>query len=476
MRLFKARWYRKTIFVLLHIGLLLCISACGESTFAHGVNTQIPLKPQGTVGTITVTRQANPNSRYKYATGTRSIPAAFPPYLSFGVMNSPGSATALDTMRTTNGTSYTFRYQYLTGGVNTGHGWETWNQPTGQFATYYMQESLKHGYIPTFAYYELCLSNGPHLGTSCGANNLAQITANITTPSTMKAYYANWTLMLQKIGAFGKPVLVIVEPDLWGFLQNASKGTNNAATISASVSSSGNADASSFPNTVQGFAWALLHMRDKYAPNAILALHASCWASNADIATDTRSSLDVATMVQQEASFLNSAGFVGNPTGVSSWDVLSNDVADFDSGQRGGRSWWDRTNQTFPNFSRYLSFIHGLSTATHHRVVMWQVPMGNQYFDTMNNSAGHYQDNRAEYIMGNVASFAAAGIIAVLFGPGNGGTSITDARKDGITNPAPISTYECNKCNTHTSSYPDDDGGYLRISVGQYMKHPIPIS
>jgi hypothetical protein len=409
-------------------------------------------------------------------TGAGGVPAAFPPYFSFGVMSSLGEASLLDSMRSQNGTAFAFRYQYLTGGVNTGHGWETWNQPAGQYATNYMQESAQHGYIPAFVYYEMCLSNGPNPGSYCGGHNVQQDTANLNSPSTMSAYYANWVLMLQKIGAFGKPVLVIVEPDLWGFLEDATNGTDNAASIPASVNSSGYPDAAGFPDNAQGFTWALLHMRDKYAPNAILALHASCWAAGNDIATSTDPNLDVTAKVQREAAFLNSAGLVGNPSGVSSWDVLSNDVADFDSGQPGGRSWWDRYNKTFPNFARYLSFIGQLSQATHRRVVMWQVPMGNQYFDTMNNSPGHYQDNRAEYILNNVGSFAAAGVIAVLFGPGNGGTMNTDAMHDGVTNPAPISTYECNFCNTHVSVYTDDDGGYLRIFVGQYMQNPLPFS
>ena len=405
-----------------------------------------------------------------------AIPVAFPPYFSFGVMNAPGNASLLDAMRRQNDTSFAFRYQYLTGGVNTGHGWETWNLPPGQFAASYMQESAEHSYIPTFVYYEICLSNGPHPGSYCSGHNIEQDTANLNNPSTMKAYFANWVLMLQTIGAFGQPVLVIVEPDLWGFLQNASNGSNNAAEVPASVSSSGFADAAGFPNNAQGFAWALLHMRDKYARNAMLALHASSWAADIDIATYTGTSLDVAAVAQSEAAFLNSAGLSGNPGRVSSWDVLSNDVADYDSAQPGGRSWWDRYNRTFPNFARYLDFISLLGHDTHRRVVMWQVPIGNQYFDTMNNSPGHYQDNRSEYILSNVSSFAKAGVIAVLFGPGNGGTMNIDAMHDGVTNPAPIKSYECNRCNTHVSTYPDDDGGYLRIFVGLYMKHPVPIS
>jgi hypothetical protein len=388
-------------------------------------------------------------------------------------MNSPGNAPLLATMRSQNGTAYAFRYQYLSAGVNTHAGWETWNTPTGQFVTNYMQESAQYGYTPAFVYYEICQSNGPHPGSYCSGHDLEQDTANLANPSTMNAYYANWVLLLQKIQAFGKPVLVIVEPDLWGFLQKDTNGSDNAANVPASVSSSGYADAAGFPNTAQGFGWALLHMRDKYAPRATLAVHASLWATNTDIGSDTSSSLDLAGLAQREAKFLASTGLTGTPAGVSSWDLLSNDVADHDAGQLNGHAWWDRYNHTFPNFARYLQFMSLLSQDAHRRIVMWQVPIGNQYFDTMNNSAGHYQDNRAEYILGNVASFARAGIIGVLFGPGNGGTTFADWTRDGITNPAPISTYECNFCNNRRSQYADDDGGYLRIFVGQYMRHPL---
>ncbi len=405
-----------------------------------------------------------------------AIPPGFPHYFSFGVMNAPGAVADLNAMRTNNNTKFASRYQYLGGGVNTGIGWETWNKPQGQFASNYLTESDKNGYVPTFVYYEMCNSNGSQPGSNCPGHDLQQDTANIVNPSTMNAYYANWVLLLKQIKAFKKPAVVIVEPDLWGFLQYSSKGGDDAAKLPASVSSSGYGDAARFPNTVQGFAWALLHMRDVYAPNAVLTLHASLWATGADIAVDTRANLDVNNMAMREAKFLNSAGLVGNPAGVSKWNLLSNDVADYDSAQPGGRSWWDRYNKTFPNFTRYLSFISMLSQATKQRVVIWQIPEGNQYFETMNNSPGHYQDTRAEYIMNHISDFAKAGIIAVLFGPGNGGTTNIDTMKDGVTNSAPISSYECTHCNTHVSTYADDDGGYLRIFIGQYMKHPLPIA
>lgn len=471
---------------LILMGVVLLISSCGSSgdpyanlPYNYLTPTSSPVSPAhygGGTLPAQPTAVASPTGSSISSGGVGGIPAAFPHYFSFGLMNAPGSVTALDDMRQTNGAAFTFRYQYLSGGVNTGHGWETWNQPAGQFATLYMQESAQHGYIPTFVYYELCQSNGSHPGSFCAGHDGEQDRANLANPATMAAYFANWALLLQKIKAFGKPVLVIVEPDLWGFLEQASAGTHNAAAVPASVSSSRYAVASGFPNTAQGFSWALLHMRDIYASNAILALHASTWAAGADIASDTSSSLDVSGLAQKEASFLNSAGLVGNPAGVSSWDLLSNDVADHDSAQPGGRSWWDRYNRTFPNFARYLDFMGKLCQQTRRRAVLWQVPMGNQYFATMNNTQGHYQDNRPEYILSHVLDFANAGIISVLFGPGNGGTMNTDAMHDGVTNPTPITSYECDHCNTHISSYPDDDGGYLRIFVGLYLQDPVAIT
>jgi hypothetical protein len=375
-------------------------------------------------------------------------------------------------MRSQNGAAFDYRYQYLSAGVNTGHGWETWNAPTGAFASLYIQESVSNQYIPAFVYYELLQSNG----TCTACSEQQRDLSNLANPTLMNAYFANWTLLMQKIGASNQRVLVIVEPDLWGYMQQSVvTGSNSAASVPASVASSGAPAAANLPNTAQGFALALLHIRDQNAPKAVLALHASNWATNVDISSDKTPGLNVIGLAQKEASFLLSAGISNNPNGISHWDMLSNDVADHDSAQSG--IWWDRTNADLPNFARYLQFISALTADAGLHVMMWQVPDGNQYFDTENNSTGHTQDNRAEYILGHIANFVQAGIIGVLFGPGNGGTEYTDARNDGTTNPTPISTYQCNQCNTHQSQYPDDDGGYLRIFVGQYYQsgtYPLP--
>ena len=195
----------------------------------------------------------------------RSVPAGF----GFGLASEPTDLTWM----TGSGVPWTYRYTYLAGGVNTGNGWETWNTPAGQYASYYMTNTASRGYIPVFPYYEL-LQSLP----SNGANESDRDWNNLNNDSTMNAYYANFALLMQKAAAFGGQVIVHVEPDLWGYLEQRAAG-GSAASLTASVTSSGHPDVAGIDNTVQGFAGALLHLRDKYAPNVLLATHASLWAS-----------------------------------------------------------------------------------------------------------------------------------------------------------------------------------------------------
>lgn len=381
--------------------------------------------------------------------------------LEFGLANDPSQIGWM----TSSGVPWKYRYQYLSGGVNTTHGWETWNSPAGAFATYYMTASQTSGYIPVFSYYELLQSN-----PSSGANESARDYSNLNNAGTMNAYYTNFKLLMQKAGAFGQQVVVQVEPDLWGYLQQR----GSASSLTASVAGSGFADVAGMPNTVQGFAWALLHLRDLYATNAVLAIHASPWSSGRDIASDTDPSLNIVAEADSTAAFLNSAG-IGAHAGNSTWDVVFNDLDDHDAGwweRNGGNHWWDTTNTNFPNFARYFAWVAELQIKTGRQQVAWQVPIGNQYFLTMNNTPGHYQDNVAQYFLAHTSALVNAGLVAVLFGAGNPSqtTNYDAGPADGITNNGgqPVSDFQCNACNFHTSTVADNDGGFLRTFVGQY--------
>jgi len=327
----------------------------------------------------------------------------------------------------------------------------------GQFAADYMSNSQANGYIPVFTWYELLQST-----PSTGANESDRDFSNLNNAGTMNAYYANFKLLMQKAGAFGKQVVVHVEPDLWAYLQQRA-GSGDASTLTASVANSGFADVATMPNTVQGFAWALLHLRDLYAPNAVLGIHASVWSAGV-------------TNPDATAAFLNSAGISAN-THASTWDVVVSDVDDHDAGwweQNGSNRWWAPTD-----FTAYLAWVAELKAKTGRQQIVWQVPVGNQYYLTMNNTCGHYQDNVAPYFLAHPADLSSAGLIAVLFGGGNPCTTqATDAVHDGVTNNNGVPTSDaaggCNACNTHTSTVSDDDGGFLRTFVGQYYAGPPP--
>src|SRR5438094_3785170 len=74
--------------------------------------------------------------------------------LEFGIASQPSDLSWM----ASSGVPWKYRYTYLAGGVNTGNGWETWNSPAGQYATYYMTNTAARGYIPVFPYYELLQS------------------------------------------------------------------------------------------------------------------------------------------------------------------------------------------------------------------------------------------------------------------------------------------------------------------------------
>jgi hypothetical protein len=372
------------------------------------------------------------------------------------------------------GTTWDACYQYLAGGVNTGSGWATWNTG-GYFATKYLQEADAAGYLPVLTYYQLLQSN-PHTG----GDESAQDFSNLNNAATMAAYYADFKLLMQKCGAFGKPAIVHVEPDLWAYLQNdRAGGTDDAANVSASVASSGFAEAAGLPNTAAGFARCLVKLRDTYAPNVLLAPHASGWATSVDLGSDTRSSIDVAAHAQRVAHFLSSLG--------SGWDLFFYDPLDRDAAfyefvyGDGGARWWNESDNpaTFPNFVRIRQWLAYLSQDLGKRCILWQVPVGNYYYTSCNNTDGHYEDYRAQYFLEgypanlHVKEWADAGVIGILFGRGAGGpTTYSDDKRDVVINPATYVNNGTRKSPTNLGNppvYSDDDGGYLRLKVRSYF-------
>ena len=68
-----------------------------------------------------------------------------------------------------------------------------------------------------------------------------------------------------------KTVVLHVEPDLWGYIEQAREG-DDAATVPAVVPDG-------LPQNAAGFAQEFVHLRDELAPNVLLAYHLSGWGT-----------------------------------------------------------------------------------------------------------------------------------------------------------------------------------------------------
>lgn len=375
-----------------------------------------------------------------------------PNMLSFGFGNSPvGASDRLADM------PVGYRYQYFTGGLGTDD-WRYWGNSDGSFADQWLNESREAGLVPVVTYYEIVHAE-PNPGGDPPFKNLQN-------PETMKSYFENWIFLLQRIAAFGDPVLVHLEPDLFG---NIEWNNSDPALTTIAVASSGFSQAAGYENNARGFAKLMVALRDQYAPNVILGWHASAWATRTDLILNQGDPDEIAL---QTANFYRSL--------EAPFDVMFTEFSDRDSGyyQKQGQPerWWKPED-----FDRYRRFIARLSNELNQEVIMWQIPIGNTLYRSCNNTVGHYQDNRPEYFLQSVLDNGAtdhlqqyrdAGVVAFLFGAGQDDQNkYFDARKDGMTNPSPID----NRARNHTDHLndrvalnADDDGGFIRHAVKRY--------
>ncbi|MHB8377470.1 MAG: hypothetical protein ACYDEB_11015 [Dehalococcoidia bacterium] len=379
------------------------------------------------------------------------VPAGWPfKTLQLGMADSPGGAAAMKATA-----PFGFRYQYLAAGVNTGNGWATWNAD-GQFVTYYIQDSIANGIVPVFTYY-MMFQSSPGNGMSESAGDLA----NIQNTATMTAYYNDLKLFFQRAGAFpDNKVLLHVEPDLWGYLQQAATN-DDATTVPAKVAATGLPDLAGLPDNVAGFAQAIKKLRDTYAPNVLLAYHLSIWGTGNDIQYTKPADARIDALATRSGNFYRSL--------ATKFDLSFAEFSDRDAAFKqivygdGGASWWGPAD-----FARNVRYLGVFSKRSATRIVLWQIPLGNTKMRAMNNTWDHYQDNRVEWLLddptqAHIKAYAQAGVIAFLFGRGaDGVTCACDAAADGVTNPPPING------NTALSLNADDDGGFFRQQAAAY--------
>ena len=185
-----------------------------------------------------------------------------------------------------------------------------------------------------FTYYMILNATGGAEGGAevSGANNV----------NVMTKYLADWRYFTQKIGS--SRALLHIEPDFWGFAQQVN---SNPHAIPAAVASADPIDCTGYENSVAGLGQCMVHIVRAYAPNALIGLHASGWATGVDALFNTSTSLDVTKEAAKVAAFLAASG--GAQTDFVVVEMSDRDV----------RSWRERTDRS-QHRQRVPRFTHEL--------------------------------------------------------------------------------------------------------------------
>jgi hypothetical protein len=348
------------------------------------------------------------------AAAALALPAWAPAHVELGLASQPGGAQHVRQEHAT------WRYQYLAGGVNTGSGWSTWN-PAGTFASRYVRESRRAGVTPVLTYYQLLQSHGAGDGKAEADRDLA----NLDDATTMKAYYQDFTLALQRVHDEdgGRLAILHVEPDLWGYAEQRAGASDDPNNVPAAVAASGDPRLGGLPNTVAGFAQALTRLRDAVAPEVKLGYHLSTWGTGTDPVQQNPNLQTVDALAARSAKFYNNLH--------TRFDVVFSDPSDRDDGfdrhvnRDHGRSKW-----TAGDYARDERWLRDMHAQTRLPLVMWQIPLGNT---RLSDTRDHYRDTHVQTLLGPDPrarrAYRDAGVIAFLFGSGADGN--TTEKTDG---------------------------------------------
>jgi hypothetical protein len=400
------------------------ITARATDTSGRKASTSVTLSVTNTTTPPPPPPAPPPPSGTPAASGV--IPSGLPGRFTVGLYEENGNTWMRDS-----GVRWDARYRYITYGWVNNWGWGAYD---GWFALNYMQECAAQGFTPVIQYYVM---NGE-------ANyNESAFLATAQNASKMADYFGQWKILMQRVKDVGRPVIILVEGDGFGFLEQQTGGNSSAY---AAVAASGVPELAGLPNTAAGWGLAFLQLRQAVgATNAILAMDISGWATGKDLlyfsVTD-----DLATEVEKAYGFLAPLGLAPNQTNQT-WDLLTNNPLDRDSDYYtsiGQNRWWDASDSasiSSRSFNRYAEWLRLWNVRAAKRWVLWQIPLGNSnHMNVYNNGNPRegYKDNRPEYFFGTSGAahrqtFAQDGVIGLFFGPGTGGMSFytNDVYSDG---------------------------------------------
>ncbi len=373
-----------------------------------------------------------------------SIPDGLFNYLAIGT----GTTTSNLSWQTNNGNEcWDMGYQYIT--------WGWWNWYDG-FVKRFCDDAHRRGYIPVIPLY-LFQTTPAELG--CVGNEYDKILCAINNPNIMNEFWKRFIQMCKEANSsYVQKVIFHIEPDLLGYLQQRCiKENKTPDQISAYVNDS------KYPNNLIGMHRKMIDLVREYCPQkGLIAFHASLWGNIISLKENEDKLLDIETLALNTANFLL--------TLAEDFDLIFMDWSDRDAGYDG--IWWDKYNTSLPNFSRVLMFTNYLSTITKKKIVLWQIPVGNEFLPNVTNQ---YSDNKVEYIFNHTEDIAKSGIIALLFGAGIPGmtTQFTDG---GYLKSRALEYCRNGKVNLFHYNQSDSSVTLIESELTIYQNYPNPFS
>ncbi|MFC9926628.1 RICIN domain-containing protein [Streptomyces sp. NPDC127190] len=238
------------------------------------------------------------------------------------------------------------------------------------------------------------------LGDAAGQGDGPGEVVAINRRDLLTRYMNDYRFFLQKIGNSND--MIDLEPDFWGYVRSL----GDPHKVAAQVSAANPTDCGSQENSAAGLSRCLIGMAHKYAPNAAVGMHLSCF----DWENDTQKCVkDYASLGAQNADFLVS-------------DVTDRDAGWYAQPAHGGRdTFWNDQKA-----AARLAFYKTMAESVGKPVVLWQIPVGNM---AQNNTLNHYKDDKVDWLFGHMDQVANAHIAGLLFGPGQ--QEQTTAETDG---------------------------------------------
>jgi len=317
-------------------------------------------------------------------------PSVLPQQISYGT--NTWSFTPGEDWQVNSNIPWNYVYQRIT------WGWESLE--INNFVSQFVQQAWAKNYIPLVTVY---MMRGVPPDCGEGGECYAQKLQNA---ATVQDYLDS----LERVASEArgtKPVIIQLEPDFYGFMQQLSNldnrppgiVPNDPSTFPVALNKIG------YPDNLAGFGRYMVDLIHNTASNALVAPSASEWATNSDPQSVTY--ISAIDMAKKTAVFIDQMG-------GSQADLLVVGWSDRDAGS-GLRPWWDETDYETPRPTRAILWDNTLSKTSGKYLILWQVPVGNMSQD---NTCGHYQDNRAKYVFDHPRDLFDAGIIGVLFGGG----------------------------------------------------------